>query len=153
MITMALIIIGIIFLFGLVQWARSGAVLWNIHELTKYRHGSSSGAADLVEMDRQERARKRETLRKSVQLMEITMDELLKSSFKVLGVVALFVWLFVAFTVFVDLLGFNWWQDRPGFSNNRVIGNPTARAWQRSGSGSGFRSDTFRSMGSGFRLR
>ena len=85
------------------------------------------------------------------------MDGLLRSSFKVLGILGLCVWAFVTFSLIVDMLGLNW-LDRLSFSPNRIVGNPTARSGRSgfgsfgSGSGrSGGRGDTFRSLGSGVR--
>ena len=123
--TFLLVIAVIVFLFGLVQWAKSGAVLWDIHELTKYRYASPD-AEDTIETDRHERTDRREPLQKTIQSMETTMDGLLRSSFKALGALAICVWIFVMFSLVVDMLGFNW-LDRLSFNANRLIGNPTVR--------------------------
>ena len=157
-----MIIIGIVFLFGLVQWARSGSALLEIHKLTK--HGNAlpvTGAGG-------NEAAGLEAVQKSIQSMEMTTDGLLKSSFKILGVLAICLWAFVTFSLVADSIGFSW-QDRFGFSDNRtvgVVGNPMIRA---TGSGTGFnfggatrgggggggqartRNETLRFMGSGLR--
>ena len=155
-----LVVVGIVFLFGLLQWARSGAVLWDIHSLLKRGSDLSSDAANTRETGRDETARRKESLNNTVQRMETTMDGLLRSSFRILGVLALCVWAFVTLSLIVDMLGLNW-LDRLSFSSNRVIGNPTVRSG-RSSSGFSFtgaggsggargRGDTVRSMGSGLR--
>ena len=108
--------------FGLFQWARSGALFWEIHDISKHRY-SSSDAADAEN--------KAESAQKSIQRMETTLDRLLKSSFRVMGIVALCVWFFVMFSLIMDLLGLDW----IGSSANRALGSPTARA--RTGSWSG----------------
>jgi xanthine/uracil/vitamin C permease (AzgA family) len=120
--TILLAVVGIVFLFGLIQWARSGAVLWDIHEILKHRHGVSPAATE------KERQSEKEALQKSIKHLETTMDGFLRSSFKILGALALCVWVFVVFTVVVDMLGLNW-LDRMGyFSSNRITGNPSVRS-------------------------
>ena len=140
-----LVAVGVVvFLIGLVQWARSGAVLWDIHRLTKHGRPTAEDPGET-------KAGEKETLQKSIQRMEVTMDGLLRSSLKVLGVLALCVWVFVMITVVVDMLGLDW-LDRLSFSANRMIGSPTVRAGSnRAGGGSSARGDTLRSMGSGVR--
>ena len=154
--TFLLIIAGIVFLFGLVQWARSGALLWDIHRLM--HHGSTS-AADGMEGGIKEEARRKESLKQSIQKMEITMDGLLRSSFKLLGVLALCVWIFVMISVVADMAGLDW-LDRLSFSANRILGNPTVRASNRPAGynsnttlrgNAGARNDRFRSLGAGVR--
>ena len=159
--TFLLVVVVVIFAFGLVQWARGGAMLWDIHLLLKQGGDSSPDAADTRETYRYDNTREKESIKTNIQRMEATMDGFLKSSFKVLGVLALCVWAFVTFSLIVDMLGLNW-LDRLSFSPNRVVGSPTVRAG-RSGSGlnlsagggggarSGTRGGTLRSMGSGLR--
>ena len=146
-----LVIVVVVFLFGLFQWARSGAVFWDMHLLLK-RGGGPSDPADLTEMDRRESARRKEVMDSTIQRMETSMDGFLRSSFKVLGVLALCVWMFVTFSLIVDALGLSW-LDRLSFSANRVMGSPVVRGRTSSSSSftTGGRGDTFRSMGAGFR--
>ena len=152
--TFLLAIVGVIFLIGLVQWARSGAILWDIHQLLKHRHSLSTDTTATTEMDRREKLSPGETLQKSIQHMEITMESFLRSSIKVLSVLALCVWIFVMISVVVDMLGLDW-LDRLSFSTNRLIGSPTARAnrsafnYNRAGGAS--RGNTLRGIGSGLR--
>lgn len=83
-----------IFLFGLVQWAYSGAALWSVWSLKK----------DLRSAKRDERAEKEDEIRRT----EKRTDQLLMSSFKVLGILAVVMWLFLGVTVVLDLMGINW---------------------------------------------
>ena len=151
---------GIVFLFGLVQWARSGALLWDIHRLLK--PGLQSGTADTARtaMDRKEIAREKESLQKSIQKMESMMDSLLKSSFQAMAVLGLLVWLLVAAVVVMDMFNLDW-RDRLAFfspnRSNRVVGSPAARAGFNSGSparnatGNRSRTETLRQLGSNIR--
>lgn len=149
---MALIIavVGIVFLFGLVQWARSGALLWDIYEILKgsrlapsgsgaFRSGRSAGDAN-------------KEAEKSIQRMETSMDRLLRSSIKILGGVAVCVWLFLAFSFVADMFGFHWMDRLTSTSSHRIVGSPAAR------SGGGARtaprstsSERLHEMGSRFR--
>jgi len=150
MLTLLIVIVGIIFLFGLVQWARSGALLWDIYELLK--HGHLSGAAEAGTPH--ENARK-ENVQKSIQRMEITMDRLLRSSVKVLGALAICIWLFVAVFFVADMLGLYWsdWISSP----HRATGNPAIRSAagtaRSTPARSGARNDRAREMGASFRSR
>jgi len=153
MITFLVIVIGVVFLFGLIQWARSGAVLWDIHELTKRKQSPSPDTAETSE--RYEKARK-EDVQKSIQRMEVTMDGLLKSSYLLVCVVALCVWIFVGFFFVMDMLEFEW-TDRFYLSTHRVTGSPAVRSSAGPVRGTPIRgdarSDRLREMGAGFRGR
>jgi xanthine/uracil/vitamin C permease (AzgA family) len=106
-----LVTCGAIFLFGLVQWARSGAVLWDIFRLAE------SSRDPKAWQDAAERMRS----------MESAMERLLRSSFRVLVTLAVVVWLFVVVVVIVDALGLGW-LDGMSFQANRLFGNPSVRA-------------------------
>jgi type IV secretory pathway VirB2 component (pilin) len=106
-----LVTCGAVFLFGLVQWARSGAVLWDIFRL--------------AENSRDPKARQDAAER--MKSMESMMERLLRSSFRVLGTLAVMVWLFVVVIVIVDALGLGW-LDGMSFQANRLFGNPSVRA-------------------------
>ena len=155
MMTFLLVTACLVFLFGLIQWARSGALLLDIHRLLRY--GSAPNAEDGAANTFRERDGKKESLRQAIQSMEMTMDGLLRSSFKLLGILALCVWIFVVFSVVSDMMGLDW-LDRLTFSANRVLGNPTVRAsgnrnaFNRSNmSSASSRNDRFRSFGTGVR--
>ena len=83
-----------IFLFGLVQWAYSGAALWSVWNLKK----------DLRSASRDELEEKEDEIRRT----EKRTDQLLMSSFKVIGILAAAMWLFLGLTVVLDLMGINW---------------------------------------------
>ena len=119
MMSFLLIIGGIIFLFGLVQWARSGVILWDLHEFLK---------RDLllgVSTD-EKTTEKKKSMQRIIRKMETKIDGLLKSSFNLVAVLALCVWLFVIAFVTMDMLGIDW-SNRTSRSN-QVLGSPTARA-------------------------
>jgi len=149
MLTLLIVIVGVIFLFGLVQWARSGALMWDIYELL---HGHQSSG--ITEAGKPNEDARKEDIQKSIQRMESNMDSLLRSSVKVLGILAICVWFFVAFSFVTDMLGL-YWTDRIS-SPNRVIGNPAARSTTGTTNrvtparGSA-RNDRMREMGSSFR--
>ena len=104
MLTYLLLIGGVVFMFGLVQWARSGVLIWGIRHILK---------RDISTFEKEYLVRS----------METQMDGLLKSSFKLLGILGLCVWIFVIAAVFMDT---DW--SNIIVSANRVIGNPAARA-------------------------
>ena len=83
-----------VFLFGLVQWAYSGAGLWSVWSLKK----------DLRSASRDELAEKEGKIRRT----EKRADQLMMTSLKVIGVLAVVMWLFLGLTVVLDLMGINW---------------------------------------------
>ena len=90
-----LIIVGLaVFLFGLIQWARGGAALWFLLRLKRGARPSNplKRAWESAEIRRAEKA----------------TDQLLRSSFKVIGILAIGMWLFLGLTVLLDLLGVDW---------------------------------------------
>ena len=90
-----LIIVGLaVFLFGLIQWARGGAALWFLLRLKK----------DAQPSNPIRRARKSAEIHSA----EKMTDQLLRSSFRVLGILAIGMWLFLGVTVLLDLLGIDW---------------------------------------------
>jgi len=141
--TVLIIIGGIIFLFGLVQWARSGALLLDIYELMR---SSSSPATD--------DGTQKENISKSIKRMEGSMDTLMRSSIRVLGAVAICVWLFVAASFVMDIFGFDWMDRLTSVSSNRIAGNPAVRSTggaRSTPARSDVRNDRLREMGSVFR--
>lgn len=92
---MILAFVGLsVFLIGLLQWARSGASLWRIRTLRRSeRH-----------LDRKERERAEGEIRQ----LERATDRALRTSFKVLGVLAVLMWAFLGATIVFDLLGLGW---------------------------------------------
>lgn len=98
-----------LFLFGLVQWARGGAALWSI-----LRFKRRSQSADTVE-----RAQEYAELRKA----EKETDRFLRSSFKVIGILAVVMWLFLGITVLLDFLNIDW-LDRLSTRARTFWGSP-----------------------------
>ncbi|MDR3230550.1 MAG: hypothetical protein LBT65_03850 [Synergistaceae bacterium] len=143
-----LVVCGITFLFGLVQWARGGAILWDVVWFARRISGGAENDADGDADEKKEAARIRAA--KALREMERMVDGLLRSSFRILGVLALCVWLFVAVSVIVDVLGLDW-LDNLSFRANRLWGDPTVRAGYGARTGGGSRSDALRSLGSGLR--
>jgi len=129
--------------------------MWDIYELMKGKHSPSSGTAEVETNERHENAHK-ETIQKSIQRMELTMDGLLRSSYRLICVVAVCVWFFVALSFAVDLLGFGW-ADRSYLSTHRAAGNSATRSATGAGRGTPIRGDArgdrLREMGAGFRSR
>ncbi len=144
-----IIAFGSAFLFGLVQWARSGAILWDVVKFSgpKLRRSRKTDEdEESGEESGEESRREKEALRE----LESMADRLLRSSFRVLGILALCVWLFVIASVVFDLLGLDW-ADRLSFHANRLWGDPSVRS-VRSASQSGTNSNSvLRSLGSGLR--
>ena len=88
-----LIIVGVA-VFGLIQWARGGAALWFLLRLKK----------DAQPSNPLRQARESAEIRNA----EKMTDQLLRSSFRVLGILAIGMWLFLGVTVLLDLLGIDW---------------------------------------------
>jgi xanthine/uracil/vitamin C permease (AzgA family) len=125
---------GAVFLFGLVQWARSGAVLWDIFRLVRST----------------QTLKEKQAAAERVKNMESLMERLLRSSFRVLGALAAIVWLFVVASVIVDALGLDW-LDNVSFQTHRLFGDPTVRAaGNRSQIGRG---GTLQLLGSGLKKK
>ena len=84
-------------LFGLIQWARSGTVLWTIFSLKKKKKRIRSTSV-LTKAKINDAIRDAESL----------TDDLLQSSFRVLGILALAMWIFLTITIILDFMGINW---------------------------------------------
>jgi len=142
MLLFLLIIGGIVFLFGLVQWSRSGAILWDLRKFLKHDMSSDVSTDE------------KKSLQRIIRKMETKTDGLLKSSFKLVGVLGLCVWLFVIAFVAMDMLGIDW-SNKTTWANH-VLGSPTIRAGFNSGSTArgatgANRNDALLAMGSTFR--
>ncbi|MDR1732301.1 MAG: hypothetical protein LBR61_09455 [Synergistaceae bacterium] len=141
-----LVTVALFFVFGLVQWARGGAALWDVIRLSRFKPAVDE---EKDEEDRQkEEARRRSTLRE----MERLTDRMLRSSFKVLGILALCIWFFVVASVIIDALGLDW-LDSLSFQANRIWGDPATRATSNTSqtSNSSNRTNILRSIRSGLR--
>ncbi len=98
-----------VFLFGLVQWARGGAALWSLLRLKRKARSADSA----------ERTREDAELRRA----ERATDHFLRSSFRVIGILAIVMWLFLGATVVLDLLGIDW-MDRISSRARTFWGSP-----------------------------
>lgn len=96
---MLLIIIFVafsVFIFGLFQWAKGGATLWRIRDI---RRRQRSG--ELSEEERRQAV-------KDIRSLEKGADKAISGSFKFIGALAVFTWVFLGVTMLLDLLGINW---------------------------------------------
>jgi len=133
---------SIIFIIGLIQWARSGVILWDIRQFLK-RHMPLNESID-----------RKKPMQRIIRKMETKTDDLLRSSFKLMGVLALCIWFFVIAFVAMDMMGIDW--SNKNISANHVLGNSPIRSAFNSGStartASGEnRNVIFLAMGSNFR--
>ena len=142
MLPLILVVCAMFFLFGLVQWARGGAILWEIAHSSKPKKRASDDLSLEPQVDEAQRMR-------SVKDLESMTDRLLKSSFRIIGVLALCVWVFVVVTVVLDMLGLDW-LDNLDFRANRFWGNPPERS-VATGPARLNRNNILRSLGSGVR--
>ena len=137
--TILWIVCTVVFIFGLIQWARSGAVLWDIFHIEE-----NKDPEDLAGKQRKELA---------IQRMERDSDALLRSSFRIIGVLALATWVFLTLTVVFDSLGIDL-IDRLSFKARSFWGSPVVRAGNTNTSaaaGGNRREDLLKSLGGGLR--
>ena len=80
-----------IFLLGLWQWAQGGASLWRIFRLQKNEKG----------LTREEKAQAEREVRE----LERTADRTITASFRIIAVLAVFVWLFLGASVLLRMFG------------------------------------------------
>ena len=84
-------LLGVVLLgIGIFQWAQSGAGLWRILDIRRAKRG-------LPKKQREESAEER-------QLGQMA-DRSLRASFRILGFLALFLWVFLAASMLLDFLG------------------------------------------------
>jgi len=139
MVGLILVACSALFIYGLVQWARSGTVLWDILQLQKNKQNKPAKTTIVTEKKSSEAPRTKKPFVSIRDLpseesnrgdtdIEGVMDNLLRSSFKILGILALGVWVFVIASVIIDSLGLNW-LDGVSSQANRFWGgnssNPT----------------------------
>ena len=91
-----------IFLYGLYQWATSGASLWRIFKIKR-----NAAYMTNEELKRAE---------KEIQQLENNTDRTLGLSFKIIGTIALVIWAFLGITTILNMFGID------------LIGNMTSRA-------------------------
>lgn len=121
-----------IFLLGLYQWAQGGASLWRIFKLRRDERGQT----------REEKARAEREIRE----LERNADRTISASFRIIAMLAVFVWLFLGVSVVlrmfgVDLVGRLTTHARAYWSQPAVNSNsPTQQ-----------RNDMLRNMGNNLR--
>lgn len=120
-----------IFLVGLVQWARGGAALWSILRLKK---------------DAQSAERAQSEIRRA----EKATDHFLRSSFRVIGILAVVMWLFLGLTLVLDLMGVNW-IDRISGRARAFWGSPVYNQAPVTTHSPASRNSILKSMGEKFR--
>ncbi len=94
MITIFVFIALTIFLFGLYQWARGGATLWQIFQLKRSEKGLSRD--------------ERKKLENQVQQLERATDSILRTSFRLVAFLAVFLWAVLGVTIVLDMMGIDW---------------------------------------------
>ena len=130
-----LVILGFIamtvFLFGLYQWAKGGATLWQIFRIRKSEKG----------LPRDERKK----LENQIQQLERSTDSTLRASFRLLAFLAVFLWAALGITMVLDMMGIDW------------VGRLTAKAqqyWSQTPANTSLtqnRSNVLRNMGNNLR--
>ena len=83
-----------VFVLGLLQWARSGAALWQIRTIRREEASLS--------------AEERKTAEGEVRRLEQATDRALIASFRILGFLAIATWLLLGVTILLDFFGIDW---------------------------------------------
>ncbi|MBR1671577.1 MAG: hypothetical protein IJ702_01485 [Fretibacterium sp.] len=86
-----------VFLLGLLQWARSGAGIWQIFTLRR-RERALSGE-------------EREKAKGEIRRLERSSDRALLASFRMLGFLALGIWVVLLVIMVINFLGMGNWMD------------------------------------------
>ena len=90
MFTLLAFVAATIFLLGLWQWAQGGASLWRIFRLQRERHSTRE---EKVQAERE------------IKELERNADRTITASFRIIAVLAVFVWLFLGITVVLRMFG------------------------------------------------
>jgi len=128
---------GVVFLIGLVQWSRSGVLIWDIHRF--FRRDSLMYVLNDKE---------KESIQKTIRDIEMKVDGLIKYSFKFVVCLGMFVWIFVTTTAVL-----NFSLPVKAITANRIYDSPTTSAGLKNNlTGAAFssinRNETLRSMSS-----
>ena len=124
-----------VFLFGLWQWARSGAGIWRIRTLRREEENLSA-------------AEKREA-EAEVRQLERSTDRALLLSFKLIGIVSLLVWLVLGVSMVILAFGLNDWLNDLSMRAQRYWS--TGGAPDRGPHSSVQRQNMLRNIGAGLR--
>lgn len=122
-----------IFLLGLWQWAQGGASLWRIFRLRKNEKG----------LTREEKAQAEREVRE----LERTADRTITASFRIIAVLAVFVWLFLGASVLLRMFGI----DMIGKLTTHAKAYWSQPAVQNSQTMTQQRNDMLRNMGNSLR--
>ncbi|MBQ7150627.1 MAG: hypothetical protein IJR94_00050 [Synergistaceae bacterium] len=87
-------IFATIFLLGLYQWAQGGATLWQIFRLRKSEK----------KLNREER----KAAENEVKKLEQAADRTISTSFRIIAVLAVLLWIFLGVTMILEMFGINW---------------------------------------------
>ena len=121
-----------IFLFGLYQWALSGANLWQIFRIRRGEKGMS-------------RDEKKDAERE-VKKLEEAADRTISASLRIIAILAVFVWLFLGVTMILEFFGINWVSSMYSRAKSYWVA-PGMQSQQSTQT----RNDTLRNMGNSFR--
>ncbi|MCR5346629.1 MAG: hypothetical protein K6E38_02545 [Fretibacterium sp.] len=91
------IVLTAIFVLGLIQWARSGAGLWTISSMRRKEES-------LTKLERKQ-------AEEEVRRIERATDRTLMLSFKIIGILAILMWLVLGVSVLIDAFGLNDWLN------------------------------------------
>ena len=121
-----------IFIFGLYQWALSGANLWQIFRIRR----------EEKDMSRDEK----KDAEREVKQLEEAADRTISASLRIIAILAVFVWLFLGVTMILEFFGINWVSSMYSRAKSYWV----ARSVQSQQS-TQTRNDTLRNMGNNFR--
>ena len=130
------LIAATIFIFGLLNWARGGAGLFQIFKL---KRRSDSMSED-----------EREAAEREVKRLERAADNSLRASFRIICALAVFIWLFLAVTVVLNMMGIDWTSEFTSRAKAYWTGSTTNHSGHVQGSAAA-RNDILRGMGSGMK--
>lgn len=92
-----LALIGLtIFIFGLIQWANSGATLWQIFKIKWRKRFRRMSAAERHQADEE------------IHRLEQSTDRYLLASLRIISILAIVTWIFLAATVILNAMGIDW---------------------------------------------
>lgn len=125
------LIAATIFIFGLLNWARGGAGLFQIFKI-KRREDSLSEA-------------ERAAAEREVKRLEQAADNSIRASFRIICGLAIFIWLFLAVTVILNLMGIDLPSELSSRARTYWVGSTTNHSGHVQGSAAA-RNDILRGM-------
>lgn len=85
-----------IFIFGLINWAQSGATLWQIIKLKWHMRFRRLRPSEKLEAEDE------------IRRLEHSTDRYLLASLRIIGLLAIVTWVFLATTVILNAMGIDW---------------------------------------------